>query len=48
MSAEEFKERLDSALGEAIGRDDDLDEIASALDDARDRIDEIRIARGDA
>lgn len=46
MSADEFKARLDMALGDAIGRDTDLDEIEETLIDALDRVEEVRTIRG--
>ena len=38
MSAEDLKEQIDRAVGEAIGRGVDADEIVDWLDDARGRV----------
>lgn len=47
MSEEGFREQLDKALESAIAGDADLDEIDGALKDARERVREIRVLRGD-
>lgn len=46
MSEEGFREQLDKALESAIAGDADLDEVDAALADARDRVQEIRVLRG--
>lgn len=48
MSDEEFREKLDRALESAIAGDADLDNVDAALKDARERVEEIRVLRGDA
>lgn len=48
MSAEEFRERVDNALETAVAGDADLDDVDLALEDARQRLEEIRALRGEA
>ncbi|WP_179204594.1 hypothetical protein [Halobacterium hubeiense] len=46
--SEAFRDQLDNALESAIAGDHDLEDIESALVDARERVEEIRVLRGDA
>lgn len=48
MSGEEFRDKLDSALETAVAGDADLDDVHDALEDAQDRIEQIRLLRGEA
>ena len=48
MSADEFRDQLDSALESAIAGDADLEAVTQALEDARTRVDEIRMLRSGA
>ncbi|UIO98930.1 hypothetical protein Hbl1158_10325 [Halobaculum sp. CBA1158] len=48
MSAEDVQELIDDALGVAVANDTDLDEVERILTDAVDRVDQLRIARGEA
>ena len=45
MSSEELREQIDEAVERAIVGDADLDEIEGALQNAQDRIDEVRAFR---
>lgn len=47
-TSEAFRDQLDDALETAIAGDHDLDDIQSALEDGVDRVEEIRVLRGDA
>jgi len=48
MSAEELKTKIDNAVEQAIVGEASLDEIDQALDDARERIEEVRAFRGES
>jgi len=48
MSAEDFRDRLDRALEQAVAGDADLDDVMSALHDAEDRLEQVRVLRGDS
>ncbi|SEQ28644.1 hypothetical protein [Natrinema salaciae] len=48
MSAEEFRATLDTALASAIAGDADLDDVSESLQDAQERVDEVRAMRGEA
>jgi len=48
MSADEFRTKLDNALEAAVAGDADLEAVESALDDARDRVGQVRAMRGEA
>lgn len=45
-SAEDVRSRIDEALELAVAGNVDLDEVDTALTDARDRVDELRTLRG--
>ncbi|WP_323192440.1 hypothetical protein [Halostella sp. PRR32] len=47
MSADEFRATVDSALETAVAGDADLDEVEAVLEDARNRVGEVRTIRGD-
>lgn len=47
MTAEEFREQVTSALEQAVVGDNDLDAIEAVLDDAKDRVDTVRVMRGE-
>ena len=46
--SEAFRDQLNSSLESAIAGDHDLDDIQQALEDARQRVEEIRRIRSDA
>ncbi|MCD2204384.1 hypothetical protein [Halobacterium sp. KA-6] len=46
--SEAFRDQLNSSLESAIAGDHDLDDIQQALEDARQRVEEIRAIRSDA
>jgi hypothetical protein len=48
MSADEFRDKLDTALATAIAGDADLDDVDEILKDARSRVNEVRTMRGEA
>ena len=46
--AEDVRGRIDEALELAVAGNVDLDEVEAALTDAQDRVDQLRVMRGDA
>lgn len=48
MSSEDLKQAVDRSVGQAIGGDADLDEVEAVLRDALNRIEEVRVYRGEA
>lgn len=48
MAAEDVREHVDRALETAVANGADLDEVESILDGALDRVDELRVLRGEA
>jgi hypothetical protein len=48
MPGEEVREQINEALEQAIAGDADLTEIKAALKDGLDRIEEIRVLRGES
>jgi hypothetical protein len=48
MAIEEFRDDVERALQQAIANDEDLDDVERVLDDIHDRVEELRIVRGDA
>lgn len=47
MSADEFRDKLNSALESAVAGDADLGQVEQALVDAQGRVEEIRMLRGE-
>lgn len=48
MSAEDVREHVDRALETAVATGADLDDVDAILRDAQDRLDQLRVLRGDA
>ncbi|NHN40507.1 hypothetical protein G9C85_02495 [Halorubellus sp. JP-L1] len=48
MSAEDFRDQLDRALETAVAGDADLEDVETALDDAKGRLQQVRALRGEA
>jgi|GEM_PF-1396263 len=48
MSLEDVEQHLDAALEHAAATDTDLDDVAAALETRLERVDQMRIARGEA
>jgi len=46
--SEDVREHIDRALEQAVATGADLDDVEAMLDDAQDRVDEIRELRGEA
>ncbi|WP_176451136.1 hypothetical protein [Halorubrum sp. Ea1] len=46
--SEDVREHVDRALEQAVASGADLDEVEAILDDAQDRLDELRALRGEA
>ena len=46
--SEDVREHVDRALEQAVATGADLDEVEAILDDAQDRLDELRALRGEA
>jgi len=47
MSCEDLKQAVDRAVSQAIAGDADLDEVERVLRDTLDRIEDIRVYRGE-
>lgn len=45
---EDVRDLVDDALETAVASDADLDDVEAILDDAQDRVDELRVLRGEA
>ena len=45
---EDVRDLVDDALETAVASGADLDEVEQILDDAQDRVDELRVLRGEA
>lgn len=45
MSAEDVREHVDRALETAVASGADLDDVESILEDAKERVDELRVLR---
>jgi len=48
MTAEDVREHVDRALETAVANGADLDDVEAILDDALDRVDQLRVVRGEA
>ncbi|CAL92447.1 hypothetical protein BJ1_gp25 [Halorubrum virus BJ1] len=46
--SEDVREHVDRALEQAVATGADLDEVEAILDDAQNRLDELRALRGEA
>ena len=46
--SEDVREHIDRALEQAVATGADLDDVEAMLDDAKDRVDELRTLRGEA
>mgnify|MGYP006278917159 CR=1 FL=1 len=46
--SEDVREHIDRALEQAVATGADLDDVEAMLDDAKGRIDELRMMRGEA
>ena len=46
--SEDVREHVDRALEQAVATGADLDDVEAILDDAQDRVDELRTLRGEA
>lgn len=46
--SEDVREHVDRALEQAVAGNADLDEVEAILENAIDRVDELRVLRGDA
>ncbi|WP_435065925.1 hypothetical protein [Halobaculum sp. EA56] len=48
MSSEDVQDLVDDALERAVANGTDLDEVERILDDARERLEQLRTLRGEA
>lgn len=48
MSTEDVQELVDDALGVAVADNVDLEDVERVFEDALERVDELRIVRGEA
>ena len=46
--SEDVREHIDRALEQAVATGADLDDVEAMLDEAQDRVDELRALRGEA
>lgn len=46
--SEDVREHIDRALEQAVAAGADLDDVEAMLDEAQDRVDELRTLRGEA
>lgn len=46
--SEDVREHIDRALEQAVATGADLDDVEAMLDDAKERVDELRTLRGEA
>lgn len=46
--SEDVREHIDRALEQAVATGADLDDVEAMLDEAQDRVDELRTLRGEA
>jgi len=48
MSSEDVRQHIDRALDTAVVHNVDLDEVEAILENAQERLDELRVLRGEA